>query len=210
MEQYKQKIYQYIERAFETAPDTQLAEDAKEELYANLIDKFEELTAEGQPPEDAYYAVIGSIGDIYEMLDSLKEEDEPKPVPERVQRDSFWAGIGTAIPYCAGFAVVLLVCMLFYKPMLAPIWKAVICIVSALVLISTVGFGRFGKKKKQLPALVITIGLLVVTVVSMVLSLNPRFEGVIWLISLMVLAGYEAICTMIPVFKKKKEENHEE
>ncbi len=210
MEQYKQKIYQYIERAFESAPDTQSAQDAKEELYANLVDKFEELTAEGNSPEDAYYAVIGSIGDIYEMLDSLKEDDEPVPMPRNKQRDIFWNGIGTAIPYCAGFAGVLLICMLFYKPMLAPIWKAIICIVSALVLIGSIGFGKFGKNRKQLPSLIITIILLAMTLFSMLISFNPRFEGLIWLILLMILAGYEVVLTAIPFLRKKKEENHEE
>ncbi len=211
MERYKQRIYQYIERAFENAPDTQAVREAKEELSANLADQFEERLKSGDSPEDAYYAAISSIGDIYEVLDSLQEEtDSPSGrTDEAVGSGHLWDEISSMLPYGASAGMAVLICILFYKPELANLWKAAICAVAALLLIGFIHFGHVRKNKKLIPSTVMTAFLLAATFVSAFLPINTRFEGILWLVLLIVLAGYEAAAAIISFFKKRKEKKHE-
>lgn len=209
MEQYHQKIYRYLDRVFENAPDTQAVQEAKEELSANLIDQFEALIQEGQQPEDAYYAAIGSIGDIYEVLDSLKEEDAPSGESRSENFTPLWEEVGALVPYGAGIAIVLLAVILFYRPQYANLWKAAICAVSALLAAGFFCFGHVGKNRKLLPGAIVSAGLLVITFVSAFLPLRPRFEGILWLFLLIVLAGFEAIATVFPFLNRRKEKKDE-
>ena len=207
MEQYKQKILQYIERAFGTVLDTQAARDAKEELYANLVDKFEELVLQGHSYEDAYYGAIDSIGDIYEMLDNLNEDfDAPRTnkTNKKTGVERFLSAVA-AVPYCIGFAVVLLICILFYKPTLATEWKCLICLGSVLFLLGCMWVARCRKNMRiLLPAVILTAILFVLTLGTIILPLNSRFEGMMWLVVLMALAGYEAITSLMPFLKDRK------
>lgn len=207
MEQYKQKILQYIERAFETVSDTQAARDAKEELYANLIDKFEELVLQGKSYEDAYYGAIDSIGNIYEMLDSLNDDfDAPQDskIKSKTKMERFLSGMA-AVPYCIGFALVMLICLLFYKPTLVTEWKCLICLAAVLLLLGCLWASRVRTNMRiLLPPVILTAILLILTIGTVILPFNSRFEGVLWLVALMVLAGYEAITAIIPFLKKRK------
>ncbi|HIT09133.1 MAG TPA: hypothetical protein IAB55_08615 [Candidatus Merdivicinus faecavium] len=92
---------------------------------------------------------------------------------------------------------------------MANLWKAAICAVAALLLIGFIHFGHIRKNKKLIPSTVMTAFLLAATFVSAFLPINTRFEGILWLVLLIVLAGYEAAAAIISFFKKRKEKKHE-
>lgn len=64
-----------VDELFVNAPRTRRANDLKEELLANLIDKYNDLIASGKSEDEAYNNVIDGIGDVNELLRGLKESD---------------------------------------------------------------------------------------------------------------------------------------
>lgn len=70
-----EKLRARIEGLFENAPKTRRANDLKEELVANLTDKYKDLIAAGKTEEEAVNIVIAGIGDVDELIRGLKEQD---------------------------------------------------------------------------------------------------------------------------------------
>ncbi len=72
--EYKDKLKDYVDRAFKDLPQTEMVQNTKDELIADLESRYEERIAEGHSPENAYHTTIGSIGDIFELVDHLAEQ----------------------------------------------------------------------------------------------------------------------------------------
>lgn len=70
-----EKLRRRIDDLFENAPRTKRANDLKEELMANLIDKYNDLIASGKSEDEAVNCAIAGIGDVDELLRGLKEND---------------------------------------------------------------------------------------------------------------------------------------
>jgi len=64
-----------LNELFENAPQTNKARELKEELLANLMDKYSDLISSGKSEEEAFNLTIDGIGDIDELLRGLKEND---------------------------------------------------------------------------------------------------------------------------------------
>lgn len=69
----EEKLKDYMEKLFRDVPDTEQAREIKEEILQNITDKYHDLLAEGKTEEAAYNIAIEGIGDLSELLDSLKE-----------------------------------------------------------------------------------------------------------------------------------------
>lgn len=69
------KIRSKVESLFTEAPKTKKALELKEEIIVNLIEKYDDLVKVGKSPEEAYNNVIASIGDVDELIRSLKQND---------------------------------------------------------------------------------------------------------------------------------------
>ncbi|MEL7609084.1 MAG: permease prefix domain 1-containing protein [Bacillota bacterium] len=65
----------HVEKLFERAPKTRRAVELKEELLANLTDRYNDLLSRGIGEADAFKAVAESIGDVDELIKGLKETD---------------------------------------------------------------------------------------------------------------------------------------
>lgn len=74
MEMYE-KFHKKLDELFENAPETNRARELKEELLANLIDKYNDLIASGKNDEEAFNIAISGIGDVDELIRGLKEKD---------------------------------------------------------------------------------------------------------------------------------------
>ena len=70
-----EKLRNYVEKIFEDAPKTKKAYELKEELVANLIDKYNDLKQSGKTDDEGYNIAVSSIGDIGELVNNLKERD---------------------------------------------------------------------------------------------------------------------------------------
>ena len=68
------RIRRYIEDLFAPAPKTQRAHDLMEEMILNVIERYHDLKNSGMGEEEAYKSAVGGIGDISELLASLKSD----------------------------------------------------------------------------------------------------------------------------------------
>ncbi|MDR2654730.1 MAG: permease prefix domain 1-containing protein [Oscillospiraceae bacterium] len=68
----KDKIAACVEQLFAVSERNGRSEEAKEELILNLCDKYDDLVSQGYAEEAAYYKVISGIGDIDELIDSVR------------------------------------------------------------------------------------------------------------------------------------------
>jgi lia operon protein LiaG len=72
----QEKIKAYLDSLFTALPDTQDVREAKEELYTGMVERYNDCLAEGMDGQEAYDAVIDSMGDLHEYFDELKGEAE--------------------------------------------------------------------------------------------------------------------------------------
>lgn len=79
-------IRNYVEKLFEEAPKTRKATELKEEMIANLTEKLTDLTQGGKSYDEAFNLVVSGIGDISELLESLKETGGYDSVQVQEQR----------------------------------------------------------------------------------------------------------------------------
>ncbi len=70
----KNKIKDYIDLIFADAPDCGKTREMKEEMYANVSDRYDDLISEGKSPSAAYNISISGIGDISELVDEVRGE----------------------------------------------------------------------------------------------------------------------------------------
>lgn len=98
------ELRRHVELLFEAAPKSNRSFDLKEELLANLTERYNDLTARGVVPEDAYKNVVDSIGDVNELLKGL--ETPPTFGPEeqlaRQKRSALITAIAVGLYFLAG------------------------------------------------------------------------------------------------------------
>lgn len=70
-----EKLRQRVDELFENAPKTSKANELKEELMANLIDKYNDLVAAGKNEDDAINSAITGIGDVDDLIRGLRNND---------------------------------------------------------------------------------------------------------------------------------------
>ncbi len=66
------RLRKYIDNLFEDAPETKKTVELKEEILQNITDKYYDLLSEGKTEEAAYNIAIASVGDVNELIESLK------------------------------------------------------------------------------------------------------------------------------------------
>lgn len=99
------RMLREIDDMFEGVPQTRKTLEAKEEMLQNLMEKYNDLLAEGKSEEAAFQIALDSVGDISDLIAELQQpipqaahfpepdlsdyEDEPSPphqqTPEEVK-----------------------------------------------------------------------------------------------------------------------------
>ena len=72
----REHLIQYVDLLFAGAAD---AQDIKQEILQNTLDRYDDLLQQGKSPEAAYSLAISGIGDITEILGSAKPASVPAP-----------------------------------------------------------------------------------------------------------------------------------
>ena len=70
----RQQLIKYVDLLFAGATD---AEDIKQEILQNTLDRYDDLLSQGKTPEAAYRLAISSIGDINEILGTPLQNPAP-------------------------------------------------------------------------------------------------------------------------------------
>lgn len=82
----KEQLIQYVELLFAGAAG---AEDIKQEILQNTLDRYDDLIAQGKSPEAAYRLAISGIGDINEILGGRQKDNPPvKPASTAESQDT--------------------------------------------------------------------------------------------------------------------------
>ena len=92
------KLEKYIEYLFENAPDTKEAKEMKEEILSNLMEKYNDLLADGYSESEAYDIAVRGLGDITGLIDKLERPAEkPMFTKEEIMADKRRSAIITSI-----------------------------------------------------------------------------------------------------------------
>ncbi len=63
----------FVSELFANAPATEQARELREEMTANLQDKYDDLLKNGTDPDEAYRSVIANVGDVQELIATLEK-----------------------------------------------------------------------------------------------------------------------------------------
>ena len=85
--EYQEKLRTYIEDAFQGLPDTEELRGTRDELSADLLDRYAQALSDGEAPEQAYHTALGSLGDLSELVETLGGKPHPaaqecEPAPQ--------------------------------------------------------------------------------------------------------------------------------
>lgn len=84
----RERLIAYVDLLFAGNPE---AEDIKQEILQNTLDKYDDLVAGGRTPEAAYSLAISGIGDLSELLGKKTAAErgpaaEPRETAEEMKR----------------------------------------------------------------------------------------------------------------------------
>ena len=108
----KEKIRKHINELFKDAPKTRRAVELKEEMAQNTIEKYEDLIGEGYQEEDAFQIVIGSIGDVTELFEDLKDKSLFLLPEEQRRKKAMLTAVAVGL-YIFAFVVFILSMVLY-------------------------------------------------------------------------------------------------
>ena len=66
------KLREYIDNLFATAPSNRKTVEVKEEILQNLTDKYNDLIAQGKSEDVAFNIAVASIGDVSDLIRELQ------------------------------------------------------------------------------------------------------------------------------------------
>lgn len=67
------RMLREIDAMFEGAPQSRKTLEVKEEMLQNLMEKYNDLIAQGKSEEAAFNIALASVGDISDLVEELKE-----------------------------------------------------------------------------------------------------------------------------------------
>lgn len=226
------KIRNYVEVLFSDIPRTKKSQELKEEIFANLHERFENYLSQGKSENQAYSLAVSEIGDIDEMLNSLAPDRELKPKIDayRIKRAKNTAIavmlyiIGTvfliifgAIPEVIGDGrltelggivglVLLLVCSAIATGLLVYTRMSVPQEIEPYLKETKTNFdmNEVSKQKKQLHKSIDSFLWLAITIIYLLVSFITRAWSITWIIFLIGSFIQQAIKTFMMIDSDKE------
>jgi len=121
------KIEAHVTALFANASAGAHITDIKEELLANLNDKYDDLISSGKSDDEAFALVISGIGDIENLLKDMGEMPEYQPIEmeKNKQIRGIFISIGIALYVLS--IVPMILCSQFGRPEIGTVIALVIC-----------------------------------------------------------------------------------
>jgi hypothetical protein len=128
-----EKLRARVDGLFENAPKTRRANDLKEELMANLIDKYNDLIAADKTEDEAIKISIAGIGDVDELIAGLKEQNvlSHEQVQKERQKTALVLSISIGMYIMSVVVLILLTAVLYVDGTIA------VCIMLTMDAIAT-------------------------------------------------------------------------
>lgn len=111
-----EKIRIHVNELFTEAPNTKKANDLKDEIISNAIDKYNDLIKEGKTEKEAYDNVIKEIGDVDELIKELVEEN---PI-NRQNTDETRKKTALTVSISVGLYILSLICVIVLDELQMP------------------------------------------------------------------------------------------
>lgn len=111
-----EKIRMHVNELFTEAPNTKKANDLKDEIISNAIDKYNDLIKEGKTEKEAYDNVIKEIGDVDELIKELVEEN---PI-NRQNTDETRKKTALTVSISVGLYILSLICVIVLDELQMP------------------------------------------------------------------------------------------
>lgn len=103
------KLRTHVDELFYSAPKTRKAQELKEEILANLIDRYNDFWDNGKNEMDAFNNAISGIGDVEELINALNENNIFDYEKIQKQREKFALMIAISVAlYIISVVVVIL------------------------------------------------------------------------------------------------------
>lgn len=95
----EQKLKDYVYSLFTNAPQTGRMVEVRDEICANVLERYRDLTASGVSSEEAYESAKRSVGDVSEIIRSLNEEPwrPSADAAEMQKKKSLYISLGVAM-----------------------------------------------------------------------------------------------------------------
>jgi len=108
-----ERIKAHLDNLFDGVPRTRKIEDMYQELLAGCLDKYTDLTSGGMDSEEAYYKVIGGIGDVDELLGYVEKTEtfNYSDVAEKRRKRAFF----TSASICGYFIALSMLFLFMYN-----------------------------------------------------------------------------------------------
>ncbi|MDD7795845.1 permease prefix domain 1-containing protein [Clostridium sp. 'White wine YQ'] len=105
-----EKLRERVEELFQDAPRTNRAYELKEEVLANLIDRYNDLIEQGKSENEAINSAMSGVGDVEELIRGLKQNDVFNYEEMRKERQKSALIISVSVGLYIMSVVVLLIC----------------------------------------------------------------------------------------------------
>ena len=199
-----EKLRRFIDTLFADAPQNKNINELKEEIFLNLTDKYNDFLAKGKDEESAYNLTIASVGNINELIGSMKNNSSSYEINREIQAEKEQLRQRSAT---FNAIAILLYILSVIPPILYPNRKygvvamiIVIATATALLVYNRVNrpkFENFGsssivdainswqrnvKNKHHFAGMVIAILWLMTVIIYFVISFVVGFWHVTWLI----------------------------
>ncbi len=139
------KLYAYIDSIFEQAPCTQKAIELKEEIRQNSTEKYEDLLTQGKTEEAAYNITVASMGDIGELIGSLRGDTAAAapPVDKTRRRSALLTAIAISL-----YILSVVPCILLQDDMIGPVLLFVmVALATGLLIYNHMSAPKYRKRE---------------------------------------------------------------
>ena len=204
----REQLENYVNLLFAGNPE---AEEIKQEILLNTLDRYDDLIARGKAPGAAYSLAIAGIGDVSELLDQPTAAEAPvREIPvlenaQTVRHRKTLRAIGVALYILCPVPVIVLENTRFEDPVGVPILFLMVAAATALLILSGRGDGEKTGERKTLDFVS-----LAVWITGTIIYLGINFFTHAWFITWLIFPIAGAVSGLIhAAFDLKEAKKHE-
>lgn len=145
------KIRMHVEELFYKAPKSHRTIELKEELIANLQDRYADLVSQGKDEELAYNIAISGIGDIDELIRGLQEQYifDPEAADRRRRKSAAFTSVAVGM-YIFGLVPMILLANYGFEIIGAVTMFTVWAIATALIVYNSMSKPKYKKHQETM------------------------------------------------------------
>ncbi len=129
------RLRRYIDILFEEAPQTKKTVELKEEILQNITDKYNDLLSEGKTEEAAYNIAVASVGEVGELIESLKNSSSERINPSQEEIEKSKQRSALVVSISVAMYIISVIPPIIFGENLGPILMFLIIAIATALLI---------------------------------------------------------------------------